>query len=41
MNQEDLVDVFKSLAKNVLQLSIQKFSSNVIEKCLDYCDKSI
>lgn len=41
MNHDDLNGIYKSLAQNVLQLSIQKFSSNVIEKCLDYCDKSI
>jgi hypothetical protein len=29
------------LHSNVLQLSMQKFSSNVIEKCLDKADDSI
>jgi len=32
---EDLYSIFMNLLGNVLQLSMQKFSSNVIEKCLD------
>jgi hypothetical protein len=41
MKQGDLRGIYNSLAHNVLQLSVQKFSSNVIEKCLDYCDREI
>jgi len=35
---EELSEIFNILLKNVLALSIQKFSSNVIEKCLDFCN---
>ena len=32
----DCKEIYNSLLKNVLQLSMQKFSSNVIEKCIEY-----
>ena len=32
---EDLQSIYDNLLKHVLQLSMQKFSSNVIEKCLE------
>jgi len=32
---EELHQIYLNLHENVLQLSMQKFSSNVIEKCLD------
>ena len=35
---DELKDVYSNLHANVLQLSMQKFSSNVIEKCLDRAD---
>jgi len=38
---EELNTIFLNLHSNVLQLSMQKFSSNVIEKCLDRVDDSI
>lgn len=31
--------VTESFLKDILKLSKEKFSSNVIEKCMDYCDK--
>jgi hypothetical protein len=34
----ELQNIFMNLHANVLQLSMQKFSSNVIEKCLDKAD---
>lgn len=37
-NNQELQVVFANLHANVLQLSMQKFSSNVIEKCLDRAD---
>lgn len=38
---EELKDIYTNLHSHVLQLSMQKFSSNVIEKCLDKADDSI
>lgn len=31
--------ITESFLKDILKLSKEKFSSNVIEKCMDYCDK--
>lgn len=38
---EELNSIYLNLHSNVLQLSMQKFSSNVIEKCLDRADDHI
>ncbi len=37
-SRSDCKDIYASLLKNVLQLSMQKFSSNVIEKCIEFSD---
>ena len=34
-------DVVKLIHQNILSLSMQKFSSNVVEKCLDVIDQVI
>lgn len=38
---DELTNVYMNLHNNILQLSMQKFSSNVIEKCLSRADDSI
>jgi len=40
-NNDELKGIYLNLHSNVLQLSMQKFSSNVIEKCLDRADDEI
>lgn len=40
-NNDELNTIYMNLLGNVLQLSMQKFSSNVIEKCLDKADNEI
>jgi hypothetical protein len=32
-------DVIDKICKNILTFSLQKFSSNVVEKCIENCDQ--